>query len=87
MKHRQQSMGYTTTGKFLLIARQGHFRTLTVLILTLLGFLFEMTIIWPCWFESSSGHRGDWPQQAIAPGTGQMARREAVVPADGFSLL
>lgn len=40
MKHRQRSMVNTTTGKNLLIARQDHFFTLTVLILTLPGFLF-----------------------------------------------
>jgi len=40
MKHRQQSMGNTTTGKFLLTTRQGHFRTLTVLILTLSGLFY-----------------------------------------------
>ena len=39
MKHRQPSMKNATLGKFLLSARQGHFHTLTVLILTLSGFL------------------------------------------------
>jgi len=86
MKHCQLSIESTTTGKVCL-SPDGAISMLTVWIFALSGFLFEMTIIWPCWFESSSGHRGDWPQQAIAPGTGQMARREAVVPADGFSLL